>query len=269
MHNQVKIIAMPCMCADIFEHSGEILPGGEALNFAANACRYPHVQVSLMGAIGDDAAGHAILASIVNRPIRQKHIHIVSGGETASHFISLTEKGDRYFKPGAWHSGVFGDYRMDDADRAALLGADWVFCTWYTPNMREVLEERKTGRFKLAVDFNECRDWEQMEAVLPWIDLLLISGTEKDLPVFRAWSEKFGGLFNVTLAANGSVTYHKGQEYRVKAVPVERVIDTTGCGDSYHAGFLCAYVRGDDLIASMNEGSRLASETLAHVGGFL
>ncbi len=27
------------------------------------------------------------------------------------------------------HSGVFGDYRMDDADRTALHGADRVFCT--------------------------------------------------------------------------------------------------------------------------------------------
>ena len=46
------------------------------------------------------------------------------------------------------------------------------------------------------------------------------------------------------------------------------VIDTTGCGDSYHAGFLCSYLRDRDIINAMNEGSRVASKTLSHIGGF-
>ena len=63
------------------------------------------------------------------------------------------------------------------------------------------------------------------------------------------------------------MTYHHGKEYRVSAVPVDKVIDTTGCGDSYHAGFVCSYVKGN-ILAAMHEGSRVASETLSHVGGF-
>ena len=46
-----RILCMPTLCADIFEHSGEILPGGEALNFACIACQYDHVDVSLLGAM--------------------------------------------------------------------------------------------------------------------------------------------------------------------------------------------------------------------------
>ena len=107
-----------------------------------------------------------------------------------------------------------------------------------------------------------------METVLPFVDFFMISGDDSVLPVAKAWSEKYDGLFNVTLAANGSVTYHHGQEYRVQAVPVKEVIDTTGCGDSYHAGFICSYVKDGDIIAAMNEGSKVASETLAHLGGF-
>jgi fructoselysine 6-kinase len=263
-----RILCMPTLCADIFEHSGEILPGGEALNFACIACRYDHVDIRLLGAIGEDEPGRHILQVIGERGIHRDSVHVIPGGATATHRISIDEHGDRYFKPGAWNGGVLDTYRLTESDFAAMNAVDVVFCTWYSPNFREALEARKTGTFRLAVDFDIERDFAKMEAVLPFVDFFMISGDESVLPVARAWSEKYDGLFNVTLAERGSVTYLRGQEYRVSAVPVKEVIDTTGCGDSYHAGFVCSYVKDGDILAAMREGSRVASETLAHVGGF-
>lgn len=263
-----RILCMPTLCADIFEHSGEILPGGEALNFACIACQYDHVDVSLLGAIGEDEPGRHIQQVIAQRPIDGKNVHVISGGMTATHRISIDEHGDRYFKPGAWNGGVLNTYRLTESDYAALDAADIVFCTWFSPNFREVLEARKAGTFQLAVDFDIERSFAKMEEVLPWVDFFMISGDDSVLPIAKAWSEKYDGLFNVTLAARGSVTYHRGAEYRVSAVPVSEVIDTTGCGDSYHAGFVCSYAKDGNILAAMQEGSRTASETLGHVGGF-
>lgn len=263
-----RILCLPTLCADIFEQSGEILPGGEALNFACIASRYDHVELSLLGAIGEDPAGRRILEVIDEHGIHRDHVHILPQGATATHMISIDEHGDRYFKPGAWDGGVLDIYRLSDRDAAALHANDVVFVTWYSPNFRETLNIRKDGAFKLAVDFDIDRDFAKMEEVLPWVDFFMISGDESVLPVARAWSEKYDGLFNVTLAANGSVTYHHGHEYRVQAVPVQEVIDTTGCGDSYHAGFVCSYMKNGDILAAMNEGSKVASETLSHLGGF-
>lgn len=263
-----RILCMPTLCADIFEHSGEILPGGEALNFACIACQYDHVDVALLGAIGEDEPGRHIQQVIAQRPIDVKNVHVISGGMTATHRISIDEHGDRYFKPGAWNGGVLNTYRLTESDYAALDAADIVFCTWFSPNFREVLEARKAGTFQLAVDFDIERSFAKMEEVLPWVDFFMISGDDSVLPIAKAWSEKYDGLFNVTLAARGSVTYHRGAEYRVSAVPVSEVIDTTGCGDSYHAGFVCSYAKDGNILAAMQEGSRTASETLGHVGGF-
>ena len=263
-----RILCMPTLCADIFEHSGEIRPGGEALNFACIACQYDHVDVSLLGAIGEDEPGRHIQQVIAQRPIDGKNVHVISGGMTATHRISIDEHGDRYFKPGAWNGGVLNTYRLTESDYAALDAADIVFCTWFSPNFREVLEARKAGTFQLAVDFDIERSFAKMEEVLPWVDFFMISGDDSVLPIAKAWSEKYDGLFNVTLAARGSVTYHRGAEYRVSAVPVSEVIDTTGCGDSYHAGFVCSYAKDGNILAAMQEGSRTASETLGHVGGF-
>lgn len=263
-----RILSMPTLCADIFEHSGEILPGGEALNFACIACRYDHVDVSLLGAIGEDEPGRHIQQVIRDRRIDGRNVHVIPGGATATHKISIDAHGDRYFKPGAWNGGVLNTYHLTEHDVAAMNAADIVFCTWYSPNFREALEARKKGGFRLAVDFDIERNFAKMEEVLPWVDFFMISGDDSVLPVASAWSKKYDGLFNVTLAERGSVTYHHGTEYRVSAVPVDKVIDTTGCGDSYHAGFICSYVKDGDVTAAMHEGSRVASETLGHVGGF-
>lgn len=263
-----RILCMPTLCADIFEQSGEILPGGEALNFACIASRYDHVQLSLLGAIGDDPAGRRIIEVIDEHGINRDHVHVLPEGATATHMISIDEHGDRYFKPGAWNGGVLDIYRLTEADAAALHASDVVFVTWFSPNFREALALRKVGHFRLAVDFDIERDFAKMEEFLPFVDFFMISGDDSVLPVAKAWSEKYDGLFNVTLAAKGSVTYHRGQEYRVQAVPVTEVIDTTGCGDSYHAGFICSYVKDGDTTAAMHEGSRVASETLSHLGGF-
>jgi len=263
-----RILCMPTMCADIFEHSGEILPGGEALNFACIASRYDHIHLSLLGAIGNDPAGRRIIEVIDEHGVNRDNVHMLPEGNTASHFISIDENGDRYFKPGAWKGGVLDTYRLTDADAEAMCAHDVVFATWSSPNFPEIARIRKAGSFKLAVDFDVFRNYDKMEEILPWVDFFMISGDDSVLPVIKAWSEKYDGLFNATLAERGSVTYHHGREYRVAAVPVKEVIDTTGCGDSYHAGFICSYVKDGDIIAAMNEGSKVASETLAHLGGF-
>ena len=46
------------------------------------------------------------------------------------------------------------------------------------------------------------------------------------------------------------------------------MIDTTGCGDSYHAGFVCEHLIHGEIVEAMKMGSELAAETLGHYGGF-
>ncbi len=263
-----RILCMPTLCADIFDATGEILPGGEALNFACIASRYPHIDVGVLGAIGEDEPGRHIQRVLEKYRIRGENVHVIPGGATATHRIYHTPEGDRYFKPDSWQGGVFATYRLTAADAAAMCAHDVVFATYSSPNFKEIIDIRKQGNFRLAVDFDIFRDYDNMEKLLPLVDFFMISGDDSVLPVAKAWSEKYGGLFNVTLAERGSVTYYHGVEYRVQAVPVDEVIDTTGCGDSYHAGFVCSYLKDGDIIAAMNEGSKVASETLSHMGGF-
>lgn len=259
---------MTCICVDVFDATEEIRPGGEALNFAAIASEYDYISVDILGAIGDDSYGSAVLESIKGKRVGKKSLHIIPEAATASNRIYLTENGERYFKEDSWNGGVYETYRLIESDKEKIRRSDIAFINYASPNFDEVLKLKINGDFQLAVDFNITRDFAALENIVPYIDFFFISGEETILSQFQTWSKKYNNIFNITLAENGSVTYFMGKEYRVKAVPVSEVIDTTGCGDSYHAAFLCSYLKDANITNAMNEGSRAASKTLSHIGGF-
>jgi len=52
----------------------------------------------------------------------------------------------------------------------------------------------------------------------------------------------------------------------VPAFPVERVVDTTGAGDLFAAGFLCGLARGADDRTCGRLGALAAAEVIQHLG---
>jgi sugar/nucleoside kinase (ribokinase family) len=70
----------------------------------------------------------------------------------------------------------------------------------------------------------------------------------------------------LTRSARGSVIVVGADVHTVKAAPVAKVVDTTGAGDLYAAGFLVGLSRGLDPTACGRLGSRAAAEIVSHVG---
>jgi sugar/nucleoside kinase (ribokinase family) len=73
-------------------------------------------------------------------------------------------------------------------------------------------------------------------------------------------------LAAITVGKDGSVVVTPGDVVRVPASPVPRVLDTTGAGDLYAAGFLFGFTRGAPLPECGRLGSIAASEVISHVG---
>lgn len=265
---RIRLTALPCICADVFYGTDTIRPGGEALNFAAHASRFRDIDVTLLGVVGKDKYAEVIMGSISKLDIDKSHIRIDERYPTANNITYLTESGDRYYKDDSWNGKILDNLVLNDEEIKILSGSDAVFVHFWASCFSQVINLKKTLGFKLAVDFDVYRDFSDMERYAPYVDFFMISGSEELLPRFRELSDKYPCLFNMSLAEHGSVTYLNGQEFRVQAVKVENIIDTTGCGDSYHAGFVCSYMLGNDIEKAMNVGSEIAAETLKHYGGF-
>ncbi len=69
----------------------------------------------------------------------------------------------------------------------------------------------------------------------------------------------------ITLSEKGSVVVTGPETYEIPAHPVE-VVDTTGAGDLYAAGFLYGYTTGRSLPQSGELGSLAAAEVISHIG---
>jgi sugar/nucleoside kinase (ribokinase family) len=73
-------------------------------------------------------------------------------------------------------------------------------------------------------------------------------------------------LSAVTMSEQGSVIISGGQTISVKAVPPSELVDTTGAGDAYAAGFLYGLTEGKPLQECGHLASLAASEIISHMG---
>jgi len=73
-------------------------------------------------------------------------------------------------------------------------------------------------------------------------------------------------LLVVTRGEHGAIAVQGGERVEVEAEPVEKVVDTTGAGDLFAAGFLSGISRGKPLQESLRMGAIAAAEVISHYG---
>jgi sugar/nucleoside kinase (ribokinase family) len=105
------------------------------------------------------------------------------------------------------------------------------------------------------------------------IDILFVNETElatlTGLDDFEASVRQISAKVPVLVAtrsAQGAVAIANGERAEVPAEPVERVVDTTGAGDLFAAGFLFGHVRGRPLEECLRLGAICAAEIISHYG---
>lgn len=105
------------------------------------------------------------------------------------------------------------------------------------------------------------------------IDILFVN--ESELATLTGEDDFEAGLAAVagkvpvliaTRSEKGAVAIAHGTRAEVAAVPVAKVVDTTGAGDQFAAGFLTGYVKGEPLERCLKRGAICASEVIAHYG---
>jgi sugar/nucleoside kinase (ribokinase family) len=70
----------------------------------------------------------------------------------------------------------------------------------------------------------------------------------------------------VTRSEKGAVVLKNGERISVPAAPVEQIVDLTGAGDLFAAGFLFGHARGHDPEICARLGALAAAEVIGHIG---
>jgi len=79
--------------------------------------------------------------------------------------------------------------------------------------------------------------------------------------------DDYDNLFAMTRSEKGSVIRHGSETVVQQATPVETIVDTTGAGDAYTAGFLYGWTHGKSLRESAEIGTFCATRVIQQVGG--
>ena len=105
------------------------------------------------------------------------------------------------------------------------------------------------------------------------IDILFVN--ESELATLTGESDFEDGIAAVagkvpvlvaTRSEKGAIAIANGERAEVAAEPVERVVDTTGAGDQFAAGFLSGHARGAPLKECLRRGAIAAAEVISHYG---
>lgn len=97
------------------------------------------------------------------------------------------------------------------------------------------------------------------------VELAALSGAQDPMSALH-WALEHCRTVALTRSANGALVADGGPVVEVPAAPVARVVDTTGAGDAFAAGFLAGIAEGADVAEAARTGAALAARVIGHFG---
>lgn len=260
----MKIACFTVAAMDYFPQQKKFFAGGNSLNQAVRFRKLGY-QSSFVGALGTDEAGDRIEELLRKASVDVSHLYRIEG-ITACNQLVNDERGERMGLEGAWHSGVYEVFTLGDADWNYIEHFD----IWAThangPSYAQSLA-RKTKENFLVVDFLHFDTYELLEQGLHAVDIAYFGGVIGQLDDLVAISKRFTGVIVLTLGSEGSIAIQNGKTIRQPALQIDKVVDTTGCGDAFQAGFSAEYFKTRDIQKALLAGSVTGREAATGFGG--
>lgn len=261
----MKITALSSFCVDFYPELNEVYVGGNSLNLAVQCDLLGVEDVSVIGAVGIDSWGSLIEEYLDKSNINCSRLYQLKG-KTASNKIYISAEGDRYFKAHSWNGGVFDDFRLSDEDWHYIRDREMICMPAGDPNLSELLE-RRHDRQEVVIDFLDYHPIQFIKERMDKIDISFLSAKPEMLDQLEKLANSSGKMIVATLGAKGSVAFYKGSIWTQQAIELEHIVDTTGCGDAFQAGFMIEWYKSQNIEKALNHGTRIASRVLGYQGG--
>ncbi len=256
--------------------------GGSAANTLAGIAALGG-KTAFIGQVADDQLGAVFAHDIRAAGVRYDTPERAGQPTTGRCMIFVSPDGQRTMNTflGASHYLPAGAL-----DRALIADAAYLYIEGYLWDpeepraaMRAAIEvAREAGRkiaFTASAEFVIDRHRADFHALIDggMIDVLFANEAEimaltetSDVDAAIAAVQDKVETVVVTLAEKGACAVRGGARTTVPAAPVAQVVDTTGAGDLFAAGFLHAQAQGRELEASLTLGALCAAEIISHVG---
>ena len=258
------------------------ISGGSAANTLAGLAALGS-RCAFIGQVADDQLGEVFAHDIRAGGISFATPARAGDPPTARCLIFVTPDGQRTMNT---YLGASQFLPAAALDEAAIANAEVLYLEGYlwdpaeprAAMRRAIAAARGAGRkvaFTLSDAFVIDRHGDDFRAMIAAseIDILFANHIElaalTGLPVFHDGIAALQGkvpLLVVTRGADGAVAASGGDLFEVPAEPVAKVVDTTGAGDLFAAGFLHGHVSGRPVVECLTLGAICAAEVISHYG---
>lgn len=235
-----------------------------------------------IGKVGKDELGKVFSHDLNALGVTYNTNPVISGAHTARSMILITPDGERTMNT---FLGACVELSPDDIDADIIKGAAVTYMEGYLFDPPLAMEAfykaakiaHDAGRkVSLTLSDSFCVGRHRkafQELVEGHVDILFANEEEiKSLYEVNTFEEALSIVKNkceisaLTRSEKGSVIVRGDGVTEVKAEPVAKVVDTTGAGDVYAAGFLYGYTEGMSMAQCGQLGSIAAAEVISHVG---
>ncbi len=252
-------------------------PGGNVDNAIAAAARQG-AKCSLMGTVGNDAAGSFFRSDLSMHGIDSSHLYTKDGDTVIAVCLAEEETRERSFL--LYHCPGYEncpDLEPKDLDADYIASARYLHVGCNSGRMmRTIVESARGNGVIVSVDGASYTD--DLSWVLDHCDIMVMSkayyaslfGDDEDYTdnMRRLVMDRGIDTCVVTLGPEGCAGANKaGESFRIPAFSGYDIIDTTGAGDVYHGGFLFAHSQGWSLRECAEYASAVSFIKCTTLGG--
>ena len=242
----------------------EILGGGPAANSTAGAAALG-MKAAFCGTVGDDADGRMILDTFERQNVDTSMVKVRKGATSAIAYLWIEEKtGNRSC---AWTREGLDELTAEEIDPAAIAAAKILHLDGH--NAGGAIAAAKVAREAgVLVNYDAGTHRDGMEELLALADILICSEefilkltglADAEEAVRQVYAKYRPKVCGATMGIRGSMCFDGRDFVRCPAFPVEKVVDTTGCGDLFHTGFAVRYLETHDLMECQRFGAAVSA----------
>jgi len=255
--------------------------GGSVANSVAGLASFG-AKCGFIGRVAADQFGGIFRHDIRSLGIAYTTEPADDGAPTARCLVLVTPDGERTMNT---FLGASVDFTPDDLDADLIANAKIVCLEGYLFDkdaaksaFREAAALAKTAGAKVALTLSDpfCVDRHRADFLkLVKEDADIVFANEKEITTLyevNSFAEAADAALQdcelavLTRSEAGSVILGGGETVEVSADPVSKVVDATGAGDLYAAGFLFGLARGLPIAVCGQLGSLAAAEVISHIG---
>lgn len=253
--------------------------GGGGCNVAAGVAKLG-LRVAVFGKVGNNPFKDVILKKLTDKKISTEFCEIENDYYKISSII-LAENGERtilhYETPSRMLKKFFLHRELKSAKNIYFSPLEHLDID-EKKRMISYLKGDKTLTFVNLPALDCKRPMGQLKGMFDALDVLIINAHEYSLLARKNYADiNFRKLkielpyldkrvLIVTDAAKGSYGYFGDRFIYQEAVKPKKIIDTTGGGDAYTAGFIAQYIKSGNVESAMLSGARYAGEKLGRIG---